>query len=114
MEKFSASRKALIAQARSNLLEHAERLKAAQADQLRGGKSALSEKDKRDLARILDTGRNLHDRLFTAERLQRLWSLWDARRSRLNRDFEVARIEFEHRRRLSAADYEANRRRNSL
>jgi hypothetical protein len=27
--------------------------------------------------------------------------LWDARRSRLNRDFEVARIEFEHRRRLS-------------
>jgi hypothetical protein len=46
--------------------------------------------------------------------LPEAWVRWDARRSRLNRDFEVARIEFEHRRRLSAADYEANRRRNSL
>lgn len=41
------------------------------------------------------------------------WVRWDARRSRLNRDFEVARIEHEFCRRLAAADYEANRRRQS-
>ena len=35
-------------------------------------------------------------------------------RSRLSRYFEMARIEFEHRRRLAAANHEANRRRNSL
>jgi len=41
------------------------------------------------------------------------WIRWDARSSRLNRDFEVARIDYEFQRRLAAADYEANRRRNS-
>ena len=45
--------------------------------------------------------------------LSEAWVRCDARRSRLNRDFEVARIKHEFRRRLSAADYEANRRRNS-
>jgi hypothetical protein len=95
------------------LKEESALIKAHVSAEVRAGKATASEKDKVEITQRLAADEDLRIAEARAANLSEAWQRWDARRSRLNRDFEIARIDYESDRRRKDADYEANRRRQS-
>ncbi len=95
------------------------------ARSVRGDKSTLNDKDKQEVARLCAEDESLRQLEERVRALTERWTRWDARRSRLNREYEIARAEYESElRRRDAdllrtelckfADYHANKLRNAL
>lgn len=102
---------------------------------VRGDKATLNDKDKKEIAWLCAEDEALCSVEQRIKMLDFWWTRWDARRSRLHRDFEVASIDYRHRLAMAlldsqtrhadeqrqadqqmlrdTADYEATRRRQS-
>lgn len=116
---------ALITEHRQALLASADELKALHSDFVRGSKSALNDADRATLRERLAADTYYTTAVAVADGLGGLFSRWDARRSRLNRDWEIvsaqlrldvarSAADYEYGRRIEAADYEHRRRAESM
>jgi hypothetical protein len=90
-----------------DLKELAERIKKMYADAQRGSKATLNDADKKALAERCAGDETLRSIEASVRELSELWAKWDARRSRLNREFEFAKSDYQAQRAMDAAEVSA-------
>jgi predicted nuclease with TOPRIM domain len=92
--EFIKNMLATISQHLGSLKETVAALKDFHTKEVRGEKATLNDKDKKEVARRCAEDETLQQLERTIAVLSERWTKWDARRSRLNRDFEIAKTEF--------------------
>lgn len=127
--EFTKNMLTLISDQIGSLKEMAAQIRELYTQNVRGEKATLNDKDKREIARLCAEDATLRDLESNIKQLTAAWATWDARRSRLNRDYEISKIDYAReqaraatadaldelsRKLRSAADYFANKVRGAL
>lgn len=87
-----------------DLKEVAAAFKDVHTKSVRGDKATLNEKDKQEVARLCAEDQSLQSVEQLIAQLQDGWTRWDARRSRLSRDFEIAKTDYANQRAMALLD----------
>lgn len=81
----------------SDLKETSANIKAVYAAKLRGDRASLNDRDKEELIDVLDADENWSNVEDSIRWYTEAAARWDARVSRLQRDYEISKLEFEAR-----------------